>query len=401
MTLPVPTTHFTDPTVLVTLVGPDQSGVTTRLFEAVSAHDVEVIDVEQLVVRGKLILSTLLSAPDDVTALEHTVTEVAEGFGLQSTVEHGTGDNRPRRVGRARVIVLGSPLRPAALAALAAEIRRLGGNIDRIIRMARYPITAIRLEVSGADPDLLQADLAAVAYEHGIDLAVREAGIGEHAQRLVVMDVDSTLIQGEVIEMIAAHAGYEVEVAAVTDRAMRGEIDFADSLHQRVALLAGVPLTALDDVYRSLEYTPGARTLIRTLKRLGYKFALVSGGFTHLIDRMADELGIDYHAANELEVVDGHLTGRLVGTVVDRAGKAEALRTFADHAGIPVKNTVAIGDGANDLDMLAASGLGIAFNAKPVVRDQARTSVNVPYLDAIVYLLGITREEIEAADAAD
>ncbi len=401
MTLPVPTTHFTDPTVLVTLVGPDQSGVTTRLFEAVAAHDVEVIDVEQLVVRGKLVLSTLLSAPADVPALEDTVAEVAAGFGLESTVEHGTGDNRPRRVGRARVIVLGSPLRPAGLAALAAEIRRLGGNIDRIIRMARYPITAIRLEVSGADPDLLQADLAAVAYEHGIDLAVREAGIAEHAQRLVVMDVDSTLIQGEVIEMIAAHAGYEAEVAAVTERAMRGEIDFAESLHQRVALLAGVPLTALDEVYGSLEYTPGARTMIRTLKRLGYKFALVSGGFTHLIDQMAVELGIDYHAANELEVVDDHLTGRIVGRVVDRAGKADALRTFAEHAGIPVKNTVAIGDGANDLDMLAASGLGIAFNAKPVVRDQARTSVNVPYLDAIVYLLGITREEIEAADAAD
>ncbi len=401
MTLPVPTTHFTDPTVLVTLVGPDQSGVTTRLFEAVAAHDVEVIDVEQLVVRGKLVLSTLLSAPADVTALESTVTEVASEFGLQSTVEHGTGDNRPRRVGRARVIVLGSPLRPAALAALAAEIRRLGGNIDRIIRMARYPITAIRLEVSGADPDLLQAHLAAVGHQHGIDLAVREAGIAEHAQRLVVMDVDSTLIQGEVIEMIAAHAGFEAEVAAVTERAMRGEIDFADSLHQRVALLAGVPLSALDDVYRSLEYTPGARTMIRTLKRLGYKFALVSGGFTHLIDQMAVELGIDYHAANELEIIDGHLTGRLVGEVVDRAGKAVALRAFASHAGIPVKNTVAIGDGANDLDMLAASGLGIAFNAKPVVRDQARTSVNVPYLDAIVYLLGITREEIEAADAAD
>jgi phosphoserine phosphatase len=401
MTQPVPTTAFTDPTVLVTLVGPDQSGVTTRLFEAVAEHHVEVIDVEQLVVRGQLVLSTLLSAPADVTALERTVVRVAEGFGLAATVERGTGDNRPRRVGRARVVLLGAPLRPAALAALAADIRRLGGNIDRIIRMARYPVTAIRLEVSGADPDQLQSDLAAVAHEHGIDIAVQETGIAEHAQRLVVMDVDSTLIQGEVIEMIAAHAGCEAEVAAVTERAMRGEIDFAESLHARVALLAGVPATALDQVYAALEYTAGARTMIRTLKRLGYKFAIVSGGFTHLTDRMAAELGIDYHAANQLEVVDGHLTGRIVGDVVDRAGKAEALRRFADHAGIPVKNTVAIGDGANDLDMLAASGLGIAFNAKPVVRDQARTSVNVPYLDAIVYLLGITREEIEAADAAD
>jgi phosphoserine phosphatase len=401
MTMPVPTTSFTDPTVLVTLVGPDQSGVTTRLFASVAAHEVEVIDVEQLVVRGRLVLSTLLSAPADVAALERTVADVADAFGLEVTVEHGTGDNRPRRVGRARVVVLGSPLRPAGLAALAARIKELGGNIDRIVRMARYPVTAIRLEVSGADPDQLQADLAAVAYEHGIDLAVQENGISQHAQRLVVMDVDSTLIQGEVIEMIAAHAGCEAQVAAVTERAMRGEIDFATSLHERVALLAGVPESALDDVYAALVFTPGARTMIRTLKRLGYRFALVSGGFTRLIDRMADELGIDYHAANELEVVDGRLTGRVLGEVVDRAGKADALRRFADDARIPIKNTVAIGDGANDLDMLAASGLGIAFNAKPIVRDQARTSVNVPYLDAIVYLLGITREEIEAADAAD
>ncbi|MGA8851187.1 MAG: phosphoserine phosphatase SerB [Aeromicrobium sp.] len=401
MTLPVPTTHFTDPTVLVTLVGPDQSGVTTRLFEAVASFDVEVIDVEQLVVRGKLVLSALFTVPSDIAALEATVTEVAASFGLEVTVEHGTGDNRPRRVGRARVVILGVPLKPAAVAALAAQIKVLGGNIDRIIRMARYPVTAIRLEVSGADPDQLQAELAAVAFDHGIDIAVQENGILQHAQRLVVMDVDSTLIQGEVIEMIAAHAGYEAEVAAVTERAMRGEIDFAASLHQRVALLANVPVEALDTVYDELVYTPGARTMIRTLKRLGYRFALVSGGFTHLIDKMAAELEIDYHAANELEVVDGRLTGRIVGKVVDRAGKADALRRFAEHARIPVKNTVAIGDGANDLDMLAASGLGIAFNAKPTVRDQARTSVNVPYLDAIVYLLGITREEIEAADAAD
>jgi phosphoserine phosphatase len=141
--------------------------------------------------------------------------------------------------------------------------------------------------------------------------------------------------------------------------------------------------------------------MIRTLKRLGYRFALVSGGFTQIIERIAEELGVDYFAANELEVIDGKLTGRIIGDVVDRAGKADALRRFADEARIPVRNTVAIGDGANDLDMLAASGLGIAFNAKPVVRDQARTSVNVPYLDAIIYLLGITREEVEAADAAD
>jgi phosphoserine phosphatase len=287
------------------------------------------------------------------------------------------------------------------MAAITAGIKRGGGNIDRIVRMGRYPVTAIRMEVSGVEPERLQSELGAIAHEHGVDVAVQENGIRRHAQRLVVMDVDSTLIQGEVIEMLAAHAGCEEQVAEVTERAMRGELDFAESLRQRVARLEGVPESALDEVYARLQYAPGARTMIRTLKRLGYRFALVSGGFTQVIEQIAAELEIDYFAANELEVVDGRLTGRVVGAIVDRPGKAAALRDFAAQARIPVKNTVAIGDGANDLDMLAAAGLGIAFNAKPVVRDQARTSVNVPYLDAIVYLMGITREEVEAADAAD
>ncbi|MEO6606279.1 MAG: phosphoserine phosphatase SerB [Aeromicrobium sp.] len=401
MTEHVPALHLTDPTVLVTLTGTDQSGVTTRLFDDLAPFAVEVIDIEQLVVRGRLILSALLTIPDDREGLERTVRAVGETFSLDVSVEYGTGDNRPRRVGRSQVVVLGAPLRPAAMAALAARIKDDGGNIDRIVRMARYPVTAIRMEVSGADPDHLQANLAAVAYEQGIDVAVQENGILRHAQRLVVMDVDSTLIQGEVIEMIAAHAGCEDQVAAITESAMNGEVDFAESLTARVKLLEGVDESVLNEVYDQLVYAPGARTMIRTLKRLGYRFALVSGGFTQIIERIAAELGVDYFAANELEVVDGKLTGRIIGDVIDRAGKADALRRFADVARIPVRNTVAIGDGANDLDMLAASGLGIAFNAKPVVRDQARTSVNVPYLDAIVYLLGITREEVEAADAAD
>jgi phosphoserine phosphatase len=397
----VPAVHLTDPTVLVTLTGADQSGVSTRLFESLATFDLEVIDVEQLVVRGRLMLSALVTAPEDVDALERTAREVGEQLGLVVELEQGTGDNRPRRVGRGQVTILGHPLRPAALAAITERIKEAGGNIDRILRLARYPVTALRLEVSGADPDVLQADLAAAAFEHGVDIAVEERGILRHAQRLVVMDVDSTLIQGEVIEMLAERAGFGSEVAAITESAMRGELDFEESLRARVALLKGVPASALDEVAASLEYTPGARTMVRTLKRLGYRFALVSGGFTAIIDRIADELGIDYVAANDLEIVDGRLTGQLLGDVVDRAGKAEALRRFAAEARIPVKNTVAIGDGANDLDMLAAAGLGIAFNAKPLVRDQARTSVNVPYLDSIVYLLGITREEVEAADAAD
>lgn len=397
----VPTLQLTAPTVLVTFSGPDRTGVSSRVFSVLAEHEVEVIDVEQLVVRGRLVLSVLVTEPPDSAAFEADLATAGSELGLEVESVRGSGDNRPRRVGRSQVVVLGAPLMPEAMAALTRGINRLGGNIDRIVRMARYPVTAIRMEVSGADPDALQSELASIGHEHGTDVAVQEHGILRHAQRLVVMDVDSTLIQGEVIEMLAAHAGCQDAVAEVTDRAMRGELDFAASLHERVAQLAGVPASALDEVYENLCFTPGARTMIRTLKRLGYRFALVSGGFTQIIERLAADLGIDYFAANELEVVDGRLTGKVLGRVVDRAGKAESLRDFAEQAGINVRNTVAIGDGANDLDMLAAAGLGIAFNAKPLVRDQAQTSVNVPYLDAIVYLMGITREEVEAADAAD
>ncbi|MDO9379951.1 MAG: phosphoserine phosphatase SerB [Nocardioidaceae bacterium] len=387
-----------EPTVSLTLTGRDQPGVTQVLFEALAPLGVEVVDIEQIVIRGRLVLGVLLTQPEDRPAFDAAVDAVRTRLAVDVDVVPGTGDNRPRRLGRSHVTVLGMPLLPGAFAAVAARIAETGANIDRIVRMARYPVTAIDLDVSGAEHDRLRAALAVEAAAQGIDVAVQESGLQRHAQRLVVMDVDSTLIQGEVIEMLAAHAGCEEQVRAVTEAAMRGELDFAESLEARVALLAGTPVSALDDVYEHLVYSRGAKTMVRTLKRLGYRFALVSGGFTQVIERIAADLGVDYYAANDLQVVDGVLTGRVDGPIVDRAGKATALRRFADRAGIPVAHTVAIGDGANDLDMLGAAGLGIAFNAKPVVREAADTSLTVPYLDAIVYLLGITREEVEAAD---
>jgi len=180
---------------------------------------------------------------------------------------------------------------------------------------------------------------------------------------------------------------------------MRGEIDFEQSLRARVRLLSGLDAAVLDRVYDEIVITPGARTMVRTLRRLGYRFAIVSGGFSQITDRLAEELGIDYSRANELEIIDGRITGEIVGDVVDRAGKARALREFAETVGVPEAAVIAIGDGANDLDMLNAAGLGIAYNARPIVQQAADTSVNVPYLDTIVYLLGISREEIEMADA--
>lgn len=401
MTEHVPSPQLTGPTVLVTLTGPDRPGVSTALFDRLSGFSLEVVDVEQLVVRGRLVLSVLVTQPGDVDALEERVRDLGADLGFDVETERGTGDNRPRRVGRTIITVLGHPLEPAAMAAVTEQIAAVGGNIDRILRLARYPVTALRLEVSGAEQDRLQGPLLDVATERGIDIAVAEHGILRHAQRLVVMDVDSTLIQGEVIEMLAEYAGLADEMARATAAAMRGEHDFETSIRSRVAMLKGLDATLLDEVRADIAYTPGARTMIRTLKRLGYRFALVSGGFRPIIQPLADELGIDYVAANELQIRDGKLTGELEGPIVDRAGKADALRDFAQQAGIPLRNTIAIGDGANDLDMLEAAGLGVAFNAKPLVRDQAKTSVNVPYLDSIIYLLGITREEVEAADNED
>lgn len=387
-------------TLLITLTGTDRPGVTSTLLGTLAHAGVEVIDVEQIVLRQRLVLGVLVSVPSDTTRLVAEVESTAAELGMQVELSRGTGDNRSRPQGRSHVTVIGDPLTAVALSAITGRVAATGANIDRIERMARYPVTAIDLHVSGADPVELRAALATEAAAQGVDVAVQPTNLLRHGMRLIVMDVDSTLIQGEVIEMIAAHAGCEDQVREVTERAMAGELDFEESLRERVALLEGVPESALDEVYDGIVLAPGARTMVRTLKRLGYRFAIVSGGFTQVTDRLAADLGVHFARANELEVVDGRLTGRILGDVVDRAGKARALEEFAEAVGIDVASTIAIGDGANDLDMLAAAGLGIAYNAKPRVREAADASVNVPYLDTILYLLGISREEIEAADAA-
>jgi phosphoserine phosphatase len=388
----------TPKTLLITITGDDRPGVTSSVFGTLAAYAVEVLDIEQILVRGRLVLAALVTAPRDWKSLREAIERIGADLGMQVTVERGTGDNVSRAAGRSHVTVLGIPLKARAVAAIAGRIADLGGNIDRIERMARYPVTAIDLHVSGVAPDHLRSTLAAEAAQQEVDVAVQPADLLRHGMRLIVMDVDSTLIQGEVIELLAEHAGCLDEVARITEQAMHGELDFEASLRARVALLEGLDASAIDKVYDGLVLAPGARTMVRTLRRLGYRFAIVSGGFSQITDRLARDLGIHFAAANELEVVDGRLTGGIVGDVVDRAGKAAALRRFAAEVGVPEAATIAIGDGANDLDMLSAAGLGIAFNAKPVVQQAAHTSVNVPYLDAIIYLLGITREEVEAAD---
>ncbi|MFF7675793.1 phosphoserine phosphatase SerB [Actinacidiphila glaucinigra] len=392
------------PTLLVKIFGKDRPGITAGLFETLARFQVNVIDIEQVVTRGRIVLCALVPAPagrSEEGELRATVHAWAESMRLQAEIISGIGDNRPRGEGRSHVTVLGHPLTAESTAAIAARITGAGGNIDRIFRLAKYPVTAVEFAVSGVATDLLRPALALEAHERGVDVAVVSAGLHRRAQRLVVMDVDSTVIQDEVIELFAAHAGCEDQVAEVTAAAMRGELDFEQSLHARVALLGGLDESVIDKVRQEVRLTAGARTLIRTLKRMGYQVGVVSGGFTQVTDDLKERLGLDFAAANTLEIVDGKLTGRVTGEIVDRAGKARLLRRFAAEAGVPLSQTVAIGDGANDLDMLNAAGLGVAFNAKPVVRRAADAAVNVPFLDTVLYLLGITREEVEAADARD
>jgi phosphoserine phosphatase len=389
-------------TLLVTLTGRDRPGVTSRLFSALAGHQLIVLDIEQVVIRGRLVLGALLGcdADPDLTTIHRAIREVATDLGMDAEITMGSGEP-PRRRGQLHVTVLGSPLVPAAVAAIAGRIAASGANIDRIDRLAHRPVTCIELDVSGADPQALRVALAREATQQGVDVAVQRGGLHRRAMRLVVMDVDSTLIAGEVIDLLAARAGCAEQLAKITEATMRGELDFTASLRERVGMLAGLDAAALDEVRGELRLAPGARTLIRTLHRLGYRCGIVSGGFTQITEPLATDLGIDYVAANTLEISGGKLTGRLVGPVIDRASKADALRRFAAQAGVPVSQAVAVGDGANDLDMIAAAGLGVAFNARPLVRDAADASVSVPYLDAVLYLLGVSRDDVEAADEGD
>jgi phosphoserine phosphatase len=389
-------------TGLILLSGVDTPGITQALFEALSPFAITVLDIEQVVARDRVILTVLIALnPDHQSAIDEDLTACAERLGVDiaTSFQSQEGSTIAAKTGLMHVVALGNTLNPSAIAAIAAEIAEHGGNIERIHRTASYPVTAIEFVVSEVDQDCLRPSLATVANSHSVDIAVSPGGLMRWAKKLVVMDVDSTLIQQEVIELLGRRAGKENEIKEITDRAMRGELDFEASLRARVSLLSGLPEGAIDEVREEILLTPGARTLVATLQKLGHSVAVVSGGFTAVIEPLLKDLGITHYRANTLEVIDGKLTGNILGAVIDRAGKATALREFAALEGVSIEQTIAIGDGANDLDMIAAAGLGIAFNAKPAVKAAADSSLSAPYLDSVLYLLGITREEVEEAGA--
>jgi phosphoserine phosphatase len=399
--------HHPTFTGLILLSGVDAPGVTQSLFETLSPFSITILDMEQVVIRGRLILTTLISLdPAHSDAVEDDLVELGVRLGLDVAIDFSDIDNfsSPTVHEQAlQLVVLSKTLKPKAIAQVAAVINQHNGNVDRFRRTAAYPVTSIEFDLSipaASSVDTLKQDLAQLALNEGIDLAIEAGGLTRRSKRIVLLDMDSTFIQQEVIDLLAENFGVGDQVKDITESAMRGELDFQESLNARTALLAGLSEAAVSEIRSRITLTPGARTLVRTLHRLGHKVGIVSGGFTNVIQPLINEMELDFFRANTLEVVNGQLTGKLIGPIVDRAAKARYLKEFAEAEGVPLSQTIAVGDGANDLDMLKAAGLGIAFNAKPAVKAQADSSLNIPYLDAILYLMGIPREEIEAADRA-
>ena len=390
-------------TGLILLSGEDSPGVTAALFHALSPFQIRVLDIEQVVIRGRLVLTTLISLdPAHCSAIEADLMLMSQSCNLDLAIDfQESAPHLSVSEIRWHVVVLSQNLQPGGIAGVAAKISEFKGNIDRIHRTASYPLTAIEIDASfpsSSNLDAISRELAEVAKTQKVDISVERAGLVRRAKRIVLLDMDSTLIQQEVIDLLARKAGVEASVTAITQSAMRGELDFAQSLAARVDQIKGLSEQAIAEVAAEITLTPGARTLIRTLHRLGHKVGVVSGGFLNVIEPLLKELKIDFYRANTLEIEHGVLTGKTVGPVIDRAAKAIALKEFAEREGIPLSQTVAIGDGANDLDMIEAAGLGIAFNAKPAVQAAADSAVNSPYLDSVLYLIGISRDEIETAD---
>ncbi|ALC17246.1 phosphoserine phosphatase [Desulfuromonas soudanensis] len=389
--------------VLITLTGPDKPGIIASVTGQIAEAGARIRDIEQTVTHTLLSLSVLIdfaSGDADGKPLIKELLFLAKELGLDLDFQViGEAEYRRKTTRHAYVVtIMGGEVNAKALARVSRILADHQVNIERITKLTQGQLRCVEFLIT-APPELdvkrLTRKLLHAATSLGVDIAVQKESLYRRAKRLVVMDMDSTLIQIEVIDELARLAGVGAEVAEITERAMNGELDFQEALRARVALLKGLEASALEQVYRTIPFTPGAKTLVRILKRLGFKTAVISGGFKFFTDRLKEELGLDYAYANQLEIIDGIVTGGVVGPIIDGARKAQLLEEIAAGEGITLDQVIAIGDGANDLPMLGKAGLGIAFNAKARVREQADTHINQQSLDSILFLLGLSEREME------
>jgi len=379
-------------TGLILVSGEDRPGITQSLMKVLSQFSVSVIDVEQLIIRDRLLLTVLITLDEShAEAVAADLNKLQEDLGLDIAIDFVHHEQHIENSEQLNVVIIGESIKPIGIASVADEIARLGGNIIAIRRTATTPVLAIELNIKIPDKSIkeVQRSLAKVAILNRIDLAVEPSSRVREAKRLVLLDMDSTLIQQEVIDLIAQHAGKLDQVSIITESAMAGEIDFAQALSDRVSLLAGLDQSVIELVRKEITLTNGAQKLIETLHKQGHKVGVVSGGFLDVIEPILKDLKIDFYQANKLEIVNGKLTGKTEGVVIDRVAKLKSLHEFAKIEGVELAQTVAIGDGANDLDMIEAAGLGIAFNAKPKVAAAAATTISTSDLSTVLLLMGI------------
>jgi phosphoserine phosphatase len=379
-------------TGLILVSGQDKPGITQHLMKVLSEFVVKIIDIEQIVIRDRLLLTVLISLDQGhAEAVVEDLNVLQATLGLDIAVDFAYHNEKLQELDHLRVVIVGKEIKPSAIAIIATEIAKLGGNIEDIYRTSSAPVMAVELVLSLQNDAIkkVQSALAKVAVENGIDLAVELGGSARNLKRLVLLDMDSTLIEQEVIDLLAEYSGKSQIISDITAKAMSGELDFKQALSARVELLAGLDESVIDQVRQKVTLTKGAQQLITELHNLGHKVGVVSGGFIDVIEPILKDLEIDFYRANKLDIRDGKLTGKVVGKVIDGSEKLAVLREFASKEGINIQQTVAIGDGANDLEMIQAAGLGIAFNAKPKVAQSADTTLNIKDLSAVLLLMGI------------
>jgi len=397
--------------LLINVFGEDKPGVTSAVTSLLSNFDVTILDIGQAVIHDQLNLGLLAAIPsegssDDLMAqVQACTTElnmrvkflpISEGRYQQWVEQQG----KPRHI----VTLLARKIEAQHLAALTAVVSRYQLNIDKIVRLSgRIDLheteelgrACVEFSVRGeaSDPQAFKKSLLELAHQYDIDIAFQEDNIFRRNRRLVVFDMDSTLIDAEVIDELAIEAGVGQQVAEITEAAMQGKLDFKQSFEQRLALLEGLDASVLQKIAQRLQLNEGAEHLISTLKKLGYKTAIVSGGFSFFGEYLQEILGVDYVYANQLDIENGKVTGRVRGDIIDGQRKADLLRELAERDGLMLEQVIAVGDGANDLPMLDIAGLGIAFRAKPLVEASAKQAISSLGLDGILYLLGYSDKD--------